>query len=303
MSSTSSCAASRTAPTCRPPVLGRHPRHGAAHRGGRGGRVRRVARAGQAAAGAGCAASGAGPRVARPGPRQAGVRRQLGAVPGRGRVPRARPRTDHRRPAHRRGHRHDAPLGRGRRLVHRRRRPCVRPIHRLGGPLAPAPLGGHRWRPAARCPRPGHRVGGDLPARPARVGRRGRCGPAHGPFAGLQVRDRGAGGARRAPGDAPHRSGTRPRDHRPQHPLPPRSRRDRPRDGLVPGRHLGGATERARAVHARGRIGVGRARGPAPRAATRTTRSGPRRTLACPAAARGPSSRPWTSCCAAAATS
>ena len=165
-----------------------------------------------------------------------------------------RPRTDHRRPAHRRGHRHDAPLGRGRRLVHRWRRPCLRPVHRLGGPLAPAPLGRHRWRPPARGPRPGLASAAtflrDLPALAAEDG----AVPLMGRSLGYKFATAGHRGARRAPRAVlPIDAGLARGHHRPLHPLPPRPRRHRPRDRLVPGRHLGRATERARALHARGR--------------------------------------------------
>ena len=110
-----------------------------------------------------------GARVDGPGPRPRRLCRQLGAVPGHRGDRQPGPRRARRRPAHRRGHRPDARLVSRRRLVLRRRGPRVRPIHRLGHPLAPAPLGGHRWRPPAGRPRPRRGACPDVAARPAGV--------------------------------------------------------------------------------------------------------------------------------------
>ena len=63
---------------------------------------------------------------------------------------------------------------------------------------------------------------------------------------------------------APHRPRAGPGCHRPLHPIPPRTRCHRPRHGLVPGRCLGAAPGRVRAIHVQWCLCVG---GPCPGAA------------------------------------
>ena len=231
----------------------------AAHRGGRGDRFHALDGSRAARPGTRARPTPAGARLAGPGPRSRRLRGQLGAVPGH--------RGDRQpgsgrgcgRPAHRRGHRPDARAG----TRATAGTPTARATPSTATPAGPSTgtcCTGRRSTATAGRPSATWSVERartwlrDLPAFAAEDG----AIPLMGRSLGYRFATAAAARAGGHPGSAARRPGPGTRRHRPFHPLSPGARCDRSRDRLVPGRRLGRATRRLRALHVGRGIGVGR---------------------------------------------